>query len=196
MIAWMNQHPVLASIVAFLVVYPFALRMVEKAAWPVRARLADDIGNLEHDHRLPSDTRKSIKVLGDHAFSWWMMPALALVFPFLAVERLVSTKVTGLNPLSGFDADTQKRIDHAVMRFVASAAARNPIFATIFAVEVAIVAATQIAATRLRQLIQTMSLQPAPDQGNGRMKFSSGQTVRRTLFNAVGRFDGFLTRLN
>jgi hypothetical protein len=195
MIAWIADNPVIATILGILIVYPLVIRALAKAVWPVRAALADNLRVLAHAPNLPSSTRKALRTFGDFAFAWWMMPALAVAFPFTVVERLVSNQVTSRNPLNGLAPQTQARVDQVMLRFVVSTGARNPIFALVFAAEVAVVAAVHIVATRLRSVMRAVSVEAGA--GQRRSSTLSGlQALYRTLLNAVGRFDQFLTRLS
>lgn len=192
---WFVQNPAMTAVLVVLVVYPFVMRALAKAVWPARAALADNLRHLENDPNLPSDARRAIEILGDHAFSWWMMPALVLAFPFIVAERLIRPDTRGANPLRGFAPSTQARIDDAVRRFALSVAAKNPIFALIFALELSVAAAAQILVAVIRRISWAFPSRRHRDRRHS-ATVSSGETLHQTLFNAVSRFDWFLSRLH
>ena len=195
MTGWFAANPVVTVILAVLVVYPLLMRALTTAVWPARAALADDLHHLENNPNLPSDARRAIAILGDHAFSWWIMPALALAFPVIVAERLIRPDAGSSNPLSNFAPETQARIDDAIWRFVLSAAATNPIFALLFTLEVFVVAIPQVVAAGIRRISRVFPVQRNRNRPRA-ATMTSGETLHQTLFNTVSRFDWFLSRLH
>lgn len=136
--------------VAIVVAYPLVMRGLAAMVQPARLELAEVGRDILALRDVPDVTKDAVRLLLQDVYEWRIMPALALAMPALVVSRALRAKSVGLWTVGSPDA--RARIDRFMRLYLGSAAAANPIFTIVVAVEFVALFAVLYPVGKLQQL--------------------------------------------